>query len=208
MQTLAGTIGSRPIGTPENQRARQYIVDQLRLYGFDVRVQETDAHRPEFGRTARVSNVIATKRGADPSAFAIVSHYDSAPESPGAADDAQGVAISLEAARVLGARGDAKHTLLVIVTDGEEVGLMGAAGLTSDRGVMDHLQAYINIEAIGSAGTALLFETGPGNGWIVKPWARTAPHPRGVSFATEIYQRLPNDTDFSIFKRYGIPGLN
>ena len=208
VQTLAGTIGSRPIGTPENQRARQYIVDQLRLYGFDVRVQETDAHRPEFGRTARVSNVIATKRGGDPSAFAIVSHYDSSPDAPGAADDAQGVAISLEAARVLGARSDAKHTLLVIVTDGEEVGLMGAAGLTSDRGVMDHLQAYINIEATGSAGTALLFETGPGNGWIVKPWARTAPHPRGVSIATEIYKRLPNDTDFSIFKRYGFPGLN
>lgn len=208
VQMLAGTIGSRPIGTPENQRARQYIVDQLRLYGFDVRVQETDGHRPEFGRTARVSNIIATKRGAEPHALAILSHYDSAPEAPGAADDAQGVAVSLEAARVLGARNDARHTLFVIVTDGEEAGLMGAAGLPSDRDVMDRLQAYINIEATGAAGTALLFETGPGNGWIVKPWARTAPHPRGVSFATEIYKRLPNDTDFSILKRYGIPGLN
>jgi len=73
---------------------------------------------------------------------------------------------------------------------------------------MENLQAYINIESTASAGTALLFEAGPGNGWIVKPWARAAPHPRGVSFATEIYKRLPNDTDFSILKRYGIPGLN
>ena len=166
---LAGTIGSRPIGTPENQRARQYIVDQLRLYGFDVRVQETDARRPEFGRTAHVSNIIATRRGSEAQALAIVSHYDSVPEAPGAADDGQGVAVSLEAARVLAARNVARHTLLVIVTDGEEAGLMGAAGLTSDRDVMDHLQAYINIEATGSAGTALLFETGPANGWIVKP---------------------------------------
>src|SRR5262249_6462061 len=152
VRMLAGTIGSRPIGTPENQRARQYIVDQLRLYGFDVRVQETDARRPEFGRTARVSNIIATKRGSEPHAFALVSHYDSAPEAPGAADDAQGVAVSLEAARVLAARSGAKHTLFVIVTDGEEVGLMGAAGLASDRDVTDRLQAYINIEATGSAG--------------------------------------------------------
>src|SRR5215831_14728853 len=96
VQMLAGTIGSRPIGTPENERARQYIVDQLRLYGFDVRVQETDARRPEFGRTAHVNNIIATKRGSEPHAFALVSHYDSAPEAPGAADDAQGVAVSLE----------------------------------------------------------------------------------------------------------------
>ena len=52
VEMLAGTIGSRPTGTPENARARQYIVDQLRLYGFDVRVQETDARRAEIGRTA------------------------------------------------------------------------------------------------------------------------------------------------------------
>src|SRR5262249_10737906 len=147
VQMLAGTIGSRPIGTPENQRARQYIVDELRLYGFDVRVQETDARRPEFGLTAHVSNIIATKRGADQHAIGILSHYDSSPDAPGAADDGQGVAVSLEAARVLGARNDARHTLFLIVTDGEEVGLMGAAGLTSDRDVMDRLQAYINIEA-------------------------------------------------------------
>src|SRR4051812_35299797 len=54
---LAGTIGSRPVGTPANQRAREYIVSQLALFGLDVRVQETDARRPELGRTARVANI-------------------------------------------------------------------------------------------------------------------------------------------------------
>ena len=39
---LAGTIGSRPVGTPANARARNYIIDQLRLYGYEVRVQEAD----------------------------------------------------------------------------------------------------------------------------------------------------------------------
>ena len=29
-----------------------------------------------------------------------------------------------------------------------------------------------------------------------------------ASFGVEIYRRLPNDTDFSILKRQGIPGLN
>jgi hypothetical protein len=73
---------------------------------------------------------------------------------------------------------------------------------------MSRLNAYVNVEATGSGGNALLFETGPGNGWIVGPWARSAPHPRGASFALEIYRRLPNDTDFSIFKRHDVPGLN
>ena len=208
VQTLAGAIGSRPIGTPENLRARQYVIDQLRLFGYDVRVQETDARRPDYGLTARVANIIAVKAGAEKNAIGLLSHYDSHAAAPGAADDGLGVAVSLEAARVLAARDGRRHTLFVLVTDGEESGLMGAAGLVTDRDVMDRLQAYINIEATGSGGTSMLFETGPGNGWIVKPWARSAPHPRGASFAVEIYRRLPNDTDFSILKRHGVPGLN
>jgi len=205
---LAGTIGSRPIGTPENARARQYIVDQLRFFGYDVRVQEIDAQRRELGSTAHVSNIIAVKAGPDRTALGLVSHYDSVPEAPGAGDDGIGVAVSLEAARLLAARADRKHTVFVLVTDGEESGLMGARGLTADRTVMQQLAAYINVEATGAAGPAVLFETGPANGWIVKPWAAAAPHPRGASYAIEIYKRLPNDTDFSVFKQRDIPGLN
>jgi hypothetical protein len=137
-----------------------------------------------------------------------VSHYDSSPESPGAADDALGVAVSLEAARVLAARADRTWSVFVLVTDGEESGLMGAAALVTDREVADRLQTYINVEAAGSAGPGMLFETGPGNGWVVGPWARHAPHPRGASFGYEIYRRLPNDTDFTVLGRHGVPGLN
>lgn len=208
VQMLAGTIGSRPIGTPANARARDYVIDQLRLFGYDVRVQKVDARRAEFGYTARVANIIAVKAGPDRNAIALISHYDSVPEAPGGSDDGLGVSVSLEAARVLAARTDRRHTLFVLVTDGEESGLMGAAGLVTDRDVMDRLNAYINIDSTGSDGGAWLFETGPGNGWLVKPWARNAPHPRGASFGYEIYRRLPNDTDFSIFKRHDVPGLN
>jgi hypothetical protein len=95
-----------------------------------------------------------------------------------------------------------------LITDGEEAGLMGAAALVDERDVTERLNAYINIDAIGSAGVPVLFETGPGNGWLTSVWARSAPHPRGSSYAIEVYKRLPNDTDFSIFKTRDIPGLN
>jgi hypothetical protein len=204
---LAGTIGSRAVGTDADARARAYIIDQLRLYGYEVRVQEADGRRPELGRTARVSNIIAVLPGKRSEAVGLLSHYDSSPESPGAADDGLGVAVSLEAARVLASR-DRTWSVLVLVTDGEESGLMGAAALAADREVMTRLQAYINVEAAGSAGPAMLFETGPGNAWVAGPWARRAPHPRGASFAVEVYRRLPNDTDFTILARQAIPGLN
>ena len=205
---LAGTIGSRAVGTPANQRAREYIIDQLKLFGFEVRVQETDARRPELGQTAHVVNIIASLPGARPEAIGLVAHYDSRPEAPGATDDALGVAIALEAARVFAGRSDRQWSLLVLLTDGEEADLMGAAALMTDREVTRSLTAYLQVESIGSNGPALLFETGPDNQWLVSAWAHQAPHPRGGSFALEIYKRLPSDTDFSIIKRQEIPGLN
>ncbi|HSL20795.1 MAG TPA: M20/M25/M40 family metallo-hydrolase [Vicinamibacterales bacterium] len=206
VRMLAGTIGSRPAGSEANEGARVYVVEQLRALGFEVRVQSADGRRPELGLTARVHNVIATKEGSRRDALAIVSHYDSSPHGPGAADAALGVAVALEAARVL-LQQPTRHTLAVLVTDGEELGLLGAAALTADP-VARRLAAYVNLEAVGSAGPVQLFETGPGNSWIVDAWARAAPEPRGGSLGTEIYRRLPNDTDFSIFKRLGVPGLN
>jgi len=205
---LAGTIGSRPVGSEANAKARAYIIDQLKLYGYEVRVQETDAARPELGRTARVANIIASLGGRRPEAVGLISHYDSAPESPGAADDGLGVAVCLETARVVAARADRQWTTFVLVTDGEESDLMGAAAIVTDRVVASRLQAYVNVEAAGSDGTAVLFQSGPGNAWLTTPWARTAPHPRGGSFAVEVYRRLPNDTDFTILARQNIPGLN
>ena len=74
---LAGTIGSRPVGSPANARAREYVVDQLKQIGFEVRVQETDARRHELGRTARVANIIGILPGEKPDAIGLVSHYDS-----------------------------------------------------------------------------------------------------------------------------------
>ena len=144
----------------------------------------------------------------EPEAIGLLSHYDSAPNSPGAADDGLGVAVSLEAARVLASRPDRAWTTFVLVTDGEESGLMGAAALVTDRTVMTALHAYINVEAAGSSGPSVLFEAGPANGRVIRPWARTAPHPRGGSYGIEIYKRLPNDSDFTIVARHDIPGLN
>ncbi|HEY0876560.1 MAG TPA: M28 family peptidase [Vicinamibacterales bacterium] len=208
VEMLAGTIGSRPSGTDAHARARAYIVDQLTIFGYQVRVQETDASRPELGRTARVANIIAVLPGARQEAVGLLSHYDSRGDTPGAGDDAFGVAVSLEAARLIAALPERQWTTYILVTDGEEEGLLGAAALMTDPQVGERLSAYINLESSGSGNPVPLFQAGPGNGWLVSHWAKGATHPRGGSYAIEIYDRLPNDTDFSILARHEIPGLN
>lgn len=207
VERLAGAIGSRPAGSRANQQARAYLIETLQLYGFDVRIQEADAHWPEGGLTARVANIIAIKAGQSRDAIGLVAHYDSVTAGPGAGDDAFGVATALEAARVLAARQAPRYSLMVLLTDAEEDGLMGARALVQDADVRARLRTYLNLEAIGTRGPVPLFETGAGTGPALRAWAE-APHPRGGSYMLSIYEALPNDTDATVLNGLDIYGLN
>ncbi|HJO37049.1 MAG: M20/M25/M40 family metallo-hydrolase [Vicinamibacterales bacterium] len=205
---LAETIGSRPLGSNANAAARTYLVDELEGAGFNVRVQHAQVRLPAVGLTAVVANIIAVAPGAIPDALGLLAHYDSVAAGPGAGDDAFGAALAVEAGRTLAAEAGRRHTVMVLLTDGEEAGLLGARALLDDPDVAERLKAYVNLESIGTGGPAFLFETGPDHAAPLEAWARAAPAPRGASFALEIYRRLPRDTDFSVFRRAGIPGLN
>jgi hypothetical protein len=206
VRMLGTAFGSRPATTQANRHARAYLVSELERAGFQVRLQEAmpDAQARVI---TPVVNIVAVRPGRQREAIALVSHYDSPPESRGAADDGLGVAVCVEAGRVLAQRSDPRYTLLVALTDGEELGLMGARAL-KDAPEFAAVRAYLNFEAVGTTGPARLFQAGPGNSWLAAAWARSAPAPSGTSLLTEIYRRLPNDTDFSILKETGAPGLN
>ena len=163
--------GSRWSGTPANEKARAYLIETLQLYGFDVRVQEADAAWREAGVTTRVANIIAIKPGQQQDAVALVSHYDSVAWGPGGGDDALGTAVALEAARVLGARTSPRYSLMLLITDGEEHGMMGARALVDDPEIRARLKTFINLESIGSDSPFVLFETGPGTSPALRAWA-------------------------------------
>jgi hypothetical protein len=78
----------------------------------------------------------------------------------------------------------------------------------TDVDVASRVRTFLNFDGTGAGGPALLFETGPGWGAPLSAWASGAPAPTGASFGAEIYRRLPNDTDFTVFKTLGASGLN
>jgi hypothetical protein len=207
VDTLARAIGVRPIGSPANRDARTYIAGELERAGFTVRVQDTDAVDAPRGLTAHVVNIIATKDGSIRDGVALVSHYDSVPDGPGASDDALGVATCLESARMLAVAG-LRHSIFVLVTDGEEAGLMGARAVVTDPEVAARVRTFLNFDGTGAAGATQLFETGPGWSAPLTAWARGAVAPAGQSFGIEVYRRLPNDTDFTVLKTIGAAGVN
>lgn len=78
----------------------EYIEGEFAAYGFRV-------ERDEFPFQGRLHwNIIATPAGAEESEERILigAHYDAVMDSPGADDNASGVAVMLEAARSLGPR--------------------------------------------------------------------------------------------------------
>ena len=94
----------RPIGSPSNQRVRAYIVSQLELLGLEPEVQSFQA--PGYYRGApesvEIGNVVVRIPGTAPTgAVALMGHFDTVPESPGANDDGSAVAIPLEMARLI-----------------------------------------------------------------------------------------------------------
>jgi hypothetical protein len=53
-----------------------------------------------------------------------------------------------------------------------------------------------------------MFETSAGNEWLIRDLQSAVPEADAMSVAYEIYRRMPNNTDLTIFKRGGLAGMN
>src|SRR5205085_9308101 len=118
---------SRMLGGAANANARKFLVAELTEYGFKTETQHA-LSCTHHGACAIVDNVIGKLEGSDPSLPAVLlsAHYDSVPASPGASDDGIGTAMVMEAARAIGSGEKPKRSIVVLLSDGEEDGLLGA----------------------------------------------------------------------------------
>jgi len=199
------------MGTEAHDRARAHLVETLESLGLTPEIQETVAISGwGVGRLGRVVNVLARVPGSESSGQAVLfmAHYDSVAQGPGASDDGSGVAALLETLRALEAGPQLRNDLIFLFTDGEEAGLLGARAFNDRHPWADDVVIAVNFEARGTRGPALMFETSDGNGRLISEFARAVSDPRATSYSYEIYKMLPNDTDFSVFRRKGVAGLN
>ena len=135
--------------TVHHQETVDYITDALRGFGLDIR-----HHTYEFeGR--RGVNVVARipASSAEMRPVLVSAHYDTVTGSPGADDNASGVAVLLECARIL-AGSRVARTVEFVVFDMEEVQPEGEALVGSTAFVRDHdgasgYEALYNLEMAG-----------------------------------------------------------
>lgn len=125
--------------------ARDWIFEQLSGYAaasggrMTVELQSyVQEPAPRIPVATRITNVVATLRGdVSPNrVYVVTGHYDSratdvmdaVSDAPGADDDASGVAVLMELARVLATR-HSEATIVLAAVAGEEQGLYGSAYL-------------------------------------------------------------------------------
>ena len=198
------------MGSPENMEVRDYILEAFAEMGIKTEVYtgycETQ-FRNRFKRMAVTENIIATIPGTAPTKSVVVAgHYDSVLSSPGAADDVHAVACMLDIAKQL-KKQDHKNDIVFLITDGEEMGLLGAKAFVENRPT-DDIGVLLNYEARGNSGPGIFFEWSEGNAWLVQQLKAAAKKPVSNSMAYEVYKALPNDSDFTHFKAAGIQGIN
>lgn len=205
-----------PTGSLENARARDYIVSRMTALGLSPQVQAdlslrrvTRVEQPVF-LGGRIENIVGVLPGRDRSApaLALMAHYDSVPGSPGAADDAAGVAAALEIARALKARGTPARDVIFLFTDGEEAGLLGAEAFFARHPLAGRIGFLVNMEARGGGGLVQMFQTGARNQGTTDLLRRTASQPSASSLSVLLYSAMPNDTDFTIARAARIDGMN
>lgn len=201
----------RPLGAPGHELAKQAILEEFRRLGVDFDVQNATVVNTFAGwhKGARVANLVGRIRGRDPTgSVAFVAHYDSVTNSRGASDDGAAISAILEAARALLVGGRPRNDIILLFTDAEEIGTLGASAFAFEHPWAADVKMLFNFEARGSHGPSAMFETSVNNGWIVEEFARAVPRPIGNSFIAAMAKILPNDTDFTVFRKAGLVGLN
>jgi hypothetical protein len=200
-------------GSAENDRVVEGLVATLTDLGLDTRVQNavgTGQSEAGAAEMARVRNVVGLLRGGDSTGRVfLMAHHDSVETGPGAATDAAGVAALLEAVRALSQGPQLRNDVVVVFTDAEEACLCGAEAFAASHPLATTGGVVLNLEARGTSGPPIMFQTSRGNAGLAGAFADSAPHPVASSFAAEVHRALPGDTDFSVLLADGdFTGLN
>lgn len=110
--------------------------------------------------------------------------------------------------RALHAAGQPQRDLMVLLTDGEEMGTQGAKSFFANDPHRTHVGVIINLDTRGGGGRASMFETSRHNGALMALFEHAVARPVTSSLSIFVYNRLPNTTDYTIAKEMGIPGFN
>ena len=205
------TVHSDPLFDLSSPRAKET---------FDALSAEQQA---EF-KDAPAETIVVDVPGKSERTMALMAHYDSAigaepdgdsvrltaGDSHGSGDDGYGVAVIVETLRALKAEGrQPENSLKIVITDAEEVGLLGATNeMRHHRADYENVDLVLNLEARGTSGPALMFETSANNSAVAGYFLSHVKQPVTGSLFPSLYALMPNSTDMTNLIPEGFTVLN
>ena len=181
-----------PTGSLANAHARNYLVDQLNSLGLKPEVQKAvamtswDIGGAPYGAGV-AENILARASGANSTgALLLMAHYDSVATGPGAADDGSGVVTLLETVRALRSSAPLRNDVIVLFTEGEKDGGLGAQAFTDEHPWAKDVALIINPDSGGSCGPANMAIFHQHNGWLVREFTKALAHSLAASIGEEL----------------------
>ncbi len=208
---ILGDETPHPVDSDALDITRVRLLEEIRALGYTPEVTGQTACRSSISgasiRCARVQNIMFSAGPATGPALVLAAHYDSVEAAPGAGDDGIGIAVWLEVAQHLRDT-PPERPVLFLFTDGEETALLGAQAFVDAKAYGREIWRFINLEARGVTGPAMMFETSRPNSAVVTDWSKSGARPFSNSMMTAVYELLPNSTDLSVWLAAGHPGIN
>lgn len=206
IRTIAA-FGPRKGGSSAESSAVAWVQQRFNALGYTASVE--DVPLPGGGTT---HNVVARKTGGGPGLIVVGGHIDSKPPAPGANDDASGVAVTLELARLMINRGSAP-SIEFVAFGGEEMpgkspddhhfGSRAHAFSLKTRYPDEHV-AMIAVDMVGVGSTFTVRSMGTGPQGLVRDLKKHA-----ASLHTRLtYLRDTSkygSADHEAFERQGMP---
>lgn len=202
-----------------HEKVKNYILDELKKLGVESKTYKyNDVYVKRTNTKENLENIYAEIKGKNDSYIMLVTHYDSSHAkkeryaekdgSYGAADAGYGLSTILDTIRAIKENNvPLKNGIKILITDGEEYGLLGAKEAVKEKEIFENVNYLINLEARGTDGPAIMFETSPNNSKVLGLYSKSD-KPFSYSITPEIYRLLPNSTDFTVFLDNNITGIN
>jgi aminopeptidase N len=227
----ADNMAGRGLGTPELDRAADYIAEQFRAAGLQSVGDEGKGYfqswttkTGEFKHTVTLKNIVGVIPGQNSQwagqSVVISAHYDHLGRGwpdvhkgdkgkihPGADDNASGVAVLLELARSLGRKWKPERAVVFVAFTAEEAERLGSIYYVQHPSAypIDKVMAMLNLDTVGRLGKNELLVLGSGS---TREWVHIF---RGAGFVTGVPVKSVADelgsSDQRSFLDAGVPAV-
>ncbi|KAG4071651.1 hypothetical protein HA402_011805 [Bradysia odoriphaga] len=220
-------IGPKVVGSHLNEvvaieilrrQAQDIINGKDPVHNIEIDVQVASGSFQLFTMITVYQNIqnfivrLSPSNGTAEHSLLLNTHFDSVPVSPGGGDSCTFVSVMMETLRVMSkSTTPFRHNVVFLFNGAEENGLHGSHAFITQHRWAQNVKAFINMDAAGSGGREVLFQSTIRNQWMMNYYNRVALRPMSTSLGEEIFQTgvIPSDTDFRIFRDYGrIPGMD